>query len=222
MKCLDLFSGTHSVANVLKQRGHEVITLDLKDADINKNILEWNYKEYPKGYFDYIHGSPPCDTFSICRKCWIGRKLKAHGDKIFTKELLLQDQLNIGVPILNKLLEIIEYFEPKYYTIENPQSGDMKNYINDISYCDVDYCMYGFPYKKRTRIWNNFNFNGEKCNKNCGFIIDGKHHSNGVKSWNSTNLKIRYRIPNKLINDWLDCVENLLPPMNQKDIQVKE
>ena len=52
MKCLDLFSGTHSVANVLKERGHEVITLDLKDADINKNILEWNYKEYQKGYFD--------------------------------------------------------------------------------------------------------------------------------------------------------------------------
>ena len=27
MKCLDLFAGTHSVANVLKKHGHEVITL---------------------------------------------------------------------------------------------------------------------------------------------------------------------------------------------------
>jgi len=215
MKCLDLFSGTHSVANALKEKGHEVVTLDLKDSDININILQWEYwKDYPKGYFDYIHGSPPCDTFSICRKCWIGRKIKAHGDETFTKELYLQDQLNIGVPILNKLLDIIKYFEPTYYTVENPQTGDMKKYISDeYKFTDIDYCMYGFPYKKRTRIWNNFNFNGEKCNKNCGFVIDGRHQSNCGNTrtaqkvgddFLSTDLKTRYRIPNKLINSWIN------------------
>ena len=210
MNCLELFSGTHSVGKVLKDKGHSVTSLDLKNADINCNILEWDYTSFPKNSFDYIHASPPCDTFSVCRKCWIGREIKAHKGKIFTKEMLLEDQKNIGVPILNKTLEIIEYFNPKYFTIENPQTGDMKNYIKDISFTDVDYCMYGLPYKKRTRIWNNFNFQGNLCNKQCGFIIDGRHKSNCGHSYksnfHSTSLKERYRIPQKLIEDWINLI----------------
>jgi hypothetical protein len=83
----------------------------------------------------------------------------------------------------------------------------MKKYIKDIPYTDVDYCMYGLPYKKRTRIWNNFDFVGEKCNKECGSIINGRHVSNcghtyQGKKYDSTTLKERYRIPYKLIESW--------------------
>lgn len=214
MKCLELFSGTHSVGKVLKDKGHSVISLDLKDADINTNILDWDYTTYPSGYFDYIHASPPCDTFSHCRKSWLGRELRAHKGQIFTRELLIKDQEEIGVPILNKTLEIIKYFNPTYFTIENPASGDMKNYITDLSFTDVDYCMYGLPYKKRTRIWNNFNFVGEKCNKNCGSFIDGRHRSNcgryakeftsKINNFHHTSLKDRYRIPCELVERWID------------------
>jgi len=214
MKCLELFSGTHSVGKVLESKGYEVVSLDLKGATINCNILEWDYTKYAKDYFDYIHASPPCDTFSHCRKSWIGRKLKAHPDVVFTKELLLKDQEEIGVPILNKTLEIIKYFNPKYFTIENPATGDMKNYITDIPFTDVDYCMYGLPYKKRTRIWNNFGFVGEKCNRECGYFIDGRHTSNcghpnkkftsKINNFHNTSLRERYRIPEKLIEKWTD------------------
>ena len=87
MRVLELFSGTGSVSKICNERGWEVISLDLKDADINIDILKWNYKElYPVGYFDYIHASPPCDTFSNLRRCWLGRTIKKHGDKIITKE----------------------------------------------------------------------------------------------------------------------------------------
>jgi hypothetical protein len=217
MRCLELFSGTHSVGKILKEQGHEVISLDLKGADINTNILDWDYKsQFEPGAFDYIHASPPCDTFSLCRKCWIGRKLKAHGEKIITKEILEEDQKQIGVPILMKTLEIIEYLKPKYFTIENPQTGDMKKYITDIPFTDVDYCKYGFEYKKRTRIWNNFGFVGEKCEKKCGNIVNGKHVSNCGhynKNWigenfKTTKLKERYRIPEKLIKDWISNINN--------------
>ncbi len=216
MRCLELFSGTGSVGKVLKEKGYSVISLDLKGADINCNILDWDYTTYPKDHFDYIHASPPCDTFSICRRGWIGRKLKAHGDIIITKEILDEDERNIGVPILNKTLEIIKYFEPKYYTIENPQTGNMKKYIIDIPYTDIDYCMYGLPYKKRTRIWNNFAFEGHKCNKECEFITNGRHISNcgrtgkeytsKITNFHGTSLKERYRIPYKLIRDWTDLI----------------
>ena len=215
MNCLELFSGTHSVGKRLEYKGYNVVSLDLKDADINCNILDWDYTIYPKDYFDYIHASPPCDTFSNCRRSWIGRKLKAHGDTIITKEILDKDERTIGLPILNKTLEIIKYFNPKNFTIENPQTGNMKKYITDVSFTDVDYCMYGFPYKKRTRIWNNFNFQGNKCNKNCGNVENGRHITNCGHSYNdkytskmnnfhNTSLKERYRIPEKLINDWID------------------
>ncbi len=200
LNCLELFSGTGSVGKVLKELGHTVISLDLKGADINCNILDWDYKEYPPDTFDYIHASPPCHTFSKCRKSWIGRKIKAHGDKVLTMEDIIKDQEEIGLPILNKTLEIIKYFNPKYFTIENPQTGDMKKYIKDIPYTDVDYCMYGLPYKKRTRIWNNFDFVGNKCNGECGYIENRKHITHSTKS---TTLNQRYRIPYKLIKSWV-------------------
>jgi len=208
MRCLELFSGTGSVRKVLEELGHTVISLDLKGADINCNILDWDYTIYQPNYFEYIHASPPCDTFSICRKSWIGRKLKAHGDAIITPEILLQDQVDIGLPILNKTREIINYFNPTYYTIENPQSGDMKKYITDLDYTDVDYCKYGFPYRKRTRIWNNFGFRGIACNKDCNFI-NGNRHSLSIghsKDYGAQHFSLRekYRIPNTLIKDWIN------------------
>jgi site-specific DNA-cytosine methylase len=95
MNCLELFSGTGSVGKQLKSRGHTVISLDLKGADINCDILKWNYQSYKEGDFDYIHASPPCDTFSMLRRSWIGRKIKAHGDTIITKEILIKDELEI-------------------------------------------------------------------------------------------------------------------------------
>ena len=47
MKLLKLFkfSGTGSVGKVARDKGYSVVSLDLKDADINFDILEWNYTE---------------------------------------------------------------------------------------------------------------------------------------------------------------------------------
>ena len=54
MQLLDLFSGTGSVGRVAKEMGYDVISLDLKNADINCNILDWDYKIHPSGYFDFV------------------------------------------------------------------------------------------------------------------------------------------------------------------------
>ena len=84
--------------------------------------------------------------------------------------------------MLDKTREIINYFKPTYYWIENPQSGRMKEYINDLSFFDVDYCMYGFPYQKRTRFWTNITgFNPKLCNKDCGNIVPNtKRHKKSL------------------------------------------
>ena len=50
MKSLDVSSGTKSVGKVAEQLGYDVTSSDLKDADINTDILEWDYTQYPVAY----------------------------------------------------------------------------------------------------------------------------------------------------------------------------
>ena len=80
---------------------------------------------------------------------------------------------------LLRVLEIINYFDHIFYMVENPQSGLLKNqyFMNELPYDDVDYCKYGMPYRKRTRIWNNVYGWVPKplCKRDCENIVDGKH-----------------------------------------------
>ena len=50
----ELFSGTGSIGRVAKNRGFDVVSLDLKNADINCNILEWDFKRCPSEYFNCV------------------------------------------------------------------------------------------------------------------------------------------------------------------------
>jgi len=174
MKVLELFSGTHSVGKICEELGYEVVSLDLKGADINVNILDWDYTQFEEGHFDIIWASPPCDTFSALRRTWIGRKLKCHNGEVCSPELLQKDIDEIGLPILRKTEEIIDYLKPKYYFIENPQTGKMKEYITRPFY-DVDYCKYtDWGYKKRTRIWTNLvGFEPKLCKNDCSNLMEG-------------------------------------------------
>ena len=48
--------------------------------------------------------------------------------------------------------------------------------MKDFDYKDVDYCKYGFRYRKRTRLWGNINWKPRPlCCKDCGNTVDGKH-----------------------------------------------
>ena len=116
MKLLELFSGTKSVGKVAEQLGYDVVSLDLKNDDIKCNILDCDYFEYEPKTFDVIWASPPCNTFSRLKESNIGK----HG---CTKESIQSDIDNIGLPILRKTEEIINYFKPNIYFIESPQTG---------------------------------------------------------------------------------------------------
>ena len=48
MKLLDMFSGTGSVGTVAKDMGWDVVSLDLKGADITCDILQWKYKHFQR------------------------------------------------------------------------------------------------------------------------------------------------------------------------------
>jgi len=208
---LELFSGTHSFGKVSSKMGYEIISLDrdlgaecpFKSGYKSKNhikedIMTWNYKKYPPNYFYLITASPSCFYWSPIRKTNYGKKLKAHNGRVFCEAILLEDIEKYGKPMVDKVFEILDYFKPNYYIIENPKLGSMKEYINDlIPYVDVDYCRYGFDYKKPTRFWTNIEFEGLKCNhkKHLTSTTNGKGRGGG------SNRLPRYIIPPKLIED---------------------
>ena len=149
----------------------------LLPADHQCDIMDFDYKKYPKNYFDIIWSSPPCVSYSNLQSCWLGKKKK---EGIFTKEKMMKDMEEADKLIL-KTLEIINYFDPYLWFIENPQTGKLKErkIMENIPFYDVSYCMYSdWGYEKKTRIWTNKkNFNNLLCDKSgsCGNMIDNKH-----------------------------------------------
>ena len=190
MRVLEIFYGTGSVGKVCAELGYEVVSVDIESKHHTPthltDIMKWDYKIYPIGHFDIIWASPPCTTFSTMRNCNIGRTIKSHGDTIITKEILQDDILKIGVPMLRKTEEIIEYFKPILYFIENPGTGTMKDYIDKPLYT-VDYCKYSeWGYQKRTHIWTNKkDFKPLTCKKDCKNLVEingKKSHTIGLGS----------------------------------------
>lgn len=188
MKVLELFSGTGSVSKICIEKGYDVISLDLKDADINSNILDWNYKDYESGYFDIIWSSPPCTEYSSC---------------LTTRPRKLEE----ADKIVLKTLEIINYFKPKEYYIENPFTGllrkriIMKDHYNFV----VDYCKYGYDYRKRTIIFtNNLDFKPNKlCRQDCSKCINKKHIGHFGTGPPSCDLNQKHSIPPQLLRELL-------------------
>lgn len=204
IKVLELFSGTGSVGKVCEQIGWEVLSVDIDGrADITCDILEWDYKQYDKNDFDVIWASPPCATFSAMQYSNLGR---VRNGGIFTKEMMESDMTTKGDPLVLKTLEIIEYFNPHYWFMENPDTGRLKDrpYMKDIPYYVVDYCMYSnWGYRKRTRIWTNKkNWIAKMCDGKgtCGNMT-GRRHNDDISGMRTkrTSLDERYRIPPDLI-----------------------
>ena len=205
MKLLDLFSGGKSVARVAESLGYTITTLDINknyQPDIIANVLDFDYKSvWMPGDFDVVWASIPCETFSAARRSNIGRMVNGH---ILTTERLLSDCETLGVPLLRRTQEIIEYLQPRMWFIENPYTGTMKNYILEKP-AVFDYCMFGFPYRKRTAIWSNVPLHSVMCDGS--HLINGRHQrtvigasTTGIPGQGGgVNKKGRYKIPESLI-----------------------
>jgi len=219
MRVLELFSGTGSVGKCCKELDWEVVSVDMIFNATHKcDIMDFDYKQYPKDYFDIVWGSPPCTSYSRLQDSWLGRK---RNNKIFTKQDI-EDMMNESDKLVIKTLEIINYFNPSLWFMENPQTGKLKTreIVKDLPYYDVDYCMYSdWGYRKRTRIWTNKkDWNNKMCDGKgtCGNMIDTLHKRNlgnadrlkrahklssdgGNKKCKGTTQYERYRVPEDLI-----------------------
>lgn len=203
MRVLDLFSGTGSVARVFRRHGHEVLSLDRDmDADIKTDIMDWDYREYAPESFDFIWASPPCTEYSRAK----------------TTGLRQIDEAN---RIVERTLEILAYLNPKVWVLENPQTGLLKHqvFMTDLPFVDVDYCKYGMPYRKRTRLWTNAAQQMQLrplCSYDCGSLDDSgrKHRATAQRVQNryeqGSGHRFEqgdlYKIPELLIEDIVQSV----------------
>ncbi len=136
MHVLELFAGTGSVGNVCRRMGCDLTSLNRDmPADIRTDILDWNYASLPPNSFDVIWASPLCTEYSVANAVGV-RKL---------------DEANANV---KRTIDIIHYFNPSYWTMGDRQTGLLKHQplLVDLPYNDLDFCKYGMPYRKRTRL----------------------------------------------------------------------
>jgi hypothetical protein len=157
---LELFCGTKSVGDIFSSSGYDVISLDYNkkfNATHTEDILKWDYRQYPSGYFDVIWASPDCTTWSI-----------ATGGKYRTKASIYglnnqhQAQASLGNEMVLRVIEIITYFQPKAWFIENPK-GLLKYFPPLVQYIDcvganmnlIYYGNYNWGFPKPTNIWSN-------------------------------------------------------------------
>ena len=215
MKVLELFSGTGSVGKCCKQLGWEVVSVDMIFNATHKcDIMEFDYKQYPQDTFDIVWASPPCTNYSKLQDSWLGRIRKG---QIYTKEIQ-EEEMKQDDKLVLKTLEIIDYFNPHYWFIENPAASKMKDriFMKDLNFYLVDYCMYSdWGYRKRTRIWTNRkDFKPLICDGKgtCGNMVNTLHKTNlgnadrfkranelNLNKYNGTSQQERYRIPEDLI-----------------------
>jgi len=210
MRVLELFKGSGRIGKYFEPMPNvEVISLDIVEKynpSICVDILEWDYKQYPVGYFDMIWASPECKVFSQLQYGLLGRK-----GGFENREKLVEAQKEHSKFIL-KTIEIIKYFQPKTWFIENPMYSKIWEYIpDDFDYknIDVSYCKFGFKYKKNTRIITNKKvLQNCLCRKKNGvFECNGKaKHSTTIGHLGSQGqgLLERYSIPQPLFN-YLFC-----------------
>ena len=94
-RALELFSGTGSTGRVLEAWGFTVTSLDSDPragATICEDVLSWDYRQYPRGYFDIVVASPPCTEYS---------RAKTRSGRL----------LHEGDAVVQRTLQIICYFE---------------------------------------------------------------------------------------------------------------
>tara|TARA_S200002703_G_scaffold138709_1_gene129057 strand:+ start:1251 stop:1826 length:576 start_codon:yes stop_codon:yes gene_type:complete len=186
MRTLELFCGTKSFSKYFFCDNVSVDIDPKTNPTICVDILEWDYTSLGDLDFNIIWASPPCIEYSTCLTTR-PRDLE-HADKV-----------------VKRTLEIIEYFNPDYWYLENPYTGLLKTrpIMENRYFFIVDYCKYGYNYRKRTAIWtNNLDYKPRPlCKKDCGSVINGKHIGHFGTGGASCNLNSKYSVPRELIED---------------------
>ena len=151
MNVLELFAGSRSIGKQAEKLGMNVFSSDINNfegIDYVVNILEFDVTQVPFKP-DIIWASPPCTSFSVASigHHWTGGK-GAYIPKT--------DGARLGLELVKKTIEIIEYFQPTFWFMENPRGVLRKlPVVQGLPRKTITYCQYGDERMKPTDIWTN-------------------------------------------------------------------
>ena len=98
---LCLFEESGTFKNLFEKEGFNAIAVDIKNGI---DILQFNYKELQN--VEIIISHPPCTEFAVSGTRWWSSKPP--------------EKLENAIILVKKTLEIIQYFKPRVWFIENP------------------------------------------------------------------------------------------------------
>ena len=156
------------------------------DVSLHADFLKLNPRTLPWKRPDLIWASPPCTSFSMgsnrhhwkatadCLNCGY-RIVRVSGEKWEHEHYYGQQTCGephtrykadlepksptgeLGLALLKKTLEVIEYLQPKFFVIENP-TALMRSLplMQSLEMRPTSYCVWGKSYRKPTDLWGRF------------------------------------------------------------------
>jgi len=131
---LDLCGGTGSWSKPYRDAGYDVRIITLPDNDVRLYT--------PPDNVYGVLAAPPCDEFSIAKHF--------HGKGNYTHNF------EAGLEVLSACCRVILTCNPKFWVIENPSNGMMKNWLGKPDMIFNPW-QWGDNYQKHTALWGKFN-----------------------------------------------------------------
>jgi site-specific DNA-cytosine methylase len=103
---ISLFDLTGTWSKPYRDNGYDVIQVDIQ---LGYDILKWDYKQVDKNSVYGILNASPCTDFAIS------------GARHFAKKDS-NGQTENSIKVARKGLEIIDYFKPEFWVLENPMT----------------------------------------------------------------------------------------------------
>jgi hypothetical protein len=152
---------------------------------------------------DCVWASPVCTQYSIARTTGGPRNLEAADE------------------LARAALSIVAALGPVPFFMENPYSGLLKTrpLVQELSPPKVvDYCKYGYPYRKRTAIWTNTTWEPSQplCRHDCPASVEKRHIERAQRGTiprcsRSHSVNQLYSIPPALCKELATFMTSQLP-----------
>jgi hypothetical protein len=145
---ISLFDYSGNWSRPWKENGYNILQIDIK---LGIDIINWDYKDIKNVYG--ILAAVPCTDYALC------------GARFF-KEKDSQGITDNSNKLVDKTKEIIDYFKPEFWVVENPMSrihklnkwlGDIKYKFNPCDFAGYDPQPKNSQYNKMTWLWGCFN-----------------------------------------------------------------
>ena len=209
MRLLELFSGTQSVSRVARRQGWECVSLDIDPTyspDLCMSVLDFDEQAYPRDSFDFVWGSPPCESYS-------NANIRYSTDPGHEATMAKADEL------VRKTKRIMDHFSSAAWVIENPLGSrlwrrEVAQELGGRAH-KCSYCQYAMRYRKQTRLQASFTLQLAVCPGpgKCAMMRGTKHLEYAQKGGGGAEPRYKktadlHRIPEPLVEEILRQWQN--------------